>query len=307
MIIGAIDIGGTKISVGLVNEKGRLLDKRVMPTDPENGLPGAVKRILHNLELMSTLTGAILEGIGIGCTGPVDPQTGSLAVNSFLPGWEGTGLVDGLNKSLKLPLVMENDADAAVLAEGRWGSGASLHCFIYVTVSTGIGGGMLVDGQLYRGAGGAHPEIGHHLIDPSGPLCNCGFHGCWESLASGPALTRWYLDHLPAGQARPVNLDARQVCLQAEAGQSLARQAVERTGAYIGMGLANLITLFTPDRISMGGGLVNSWHMFEPIVSRIIQNSCGLVPAERTQIAPASLGPDIGLLGAAQAWFQRYS
>ena len=307
MIIGAVDIGGTKISVGLVNENGRLLDKRVMPTDPENGVPGAIQRILKNLELMTAVTGASLNGIGIGCTGPVDPQTGSLAVNSFLPGWEGMGLVEGLEKALIMPLAMENDADAAALAEGRWGQGKNCHCFMYVTISTGIGGGMLVDGRLYRGAGGAHPEIGHHVIDPSGPACGCGFHGCWESLASGPALAKWYLDQLPASQTRPVDLDARQVCLRAEAGDALARRAVERTGKYIGMGLANLITLFTPDRISMGGGLVNSWQLFEPIVRKIIQNSCGLVPVERTLIAPASLGPDTALLGAAQAWFHRFS
>ncbi len=307
MIIGAIDIGGTKISVGLVDETGRLLDKRVMPTDPENGLPNAIQRILHHLDHMTSIAQVSLDGIGIGCTGPVDPVTGSFADISHLVGWEGTGLVDGLKSALHLPLVMENDADAAALAEGHWGQAEACHCFIYVTISTGIGVGILIDGRLYRGAGGAHPEIGHHLIDPSGPLCMCGFHGCWESLASGPALAKWYLDHLSTGQTGPIGLDARQVCERAEAGEALARQAVERTGKYIGLGLANLILTFIPDRISMGGGVMASWALFEPTVREVIQKTCASVPVERTQIIPAKLGPDTGLLGAAQAWFHRYS
>jgi glucokinase len=179
----------------------------------------------------------------------------------------------------------------------------------YVTISTGIGGGILLDGRLYRGAAGAHPEIGHHLIDPSGPACFWGAHGCRESLASGLALARWYHEQselLPTGQAQANDLDARQIRPLAEAGDPLARKAMARAGNFIGIGLANLVTLFTPDRIALGGGMINSWRLLEAIVRETVRQNCGLVPYQRTIIAPAALGLDTGLLGAAQVWFQRY-
>ena len=308
MIAGAIDIGGTKISVGLVDDTGRLLGNCVMPTSAGLGLPNAIRRIADALRSLAEANNAHLNGIGIGCTGPVNPHTGELALNSFLPGWEGLGLKQELEQAFHLPVAIENDADAAALAEGYWGTGKGCHCFIYVTISTGIGGGILLDGSLYRGAAGAHPEIGHHLVDPSGPACFCGVHGCWESMASGMALARWYRGHsqlLPDGQIQAVDLDARQISVLAEAGDALARTAMARAGSYIGIGLANLVTLFMPDRIALGGGMVNSWPVFEPIVRETVRQNCGLVPYQRTIIAPAALGIDTGLLGAARVWFQR--
>ncbi len=306
MIAGAIDIGGTKISVGLVDDTGRLLDKRVMPTSAGLGLANAVQRITGALQDLITATDSHPDGIGIGCTGPVNPHSGELSLNSFLPGWEGLGLMQGLEQALCLPTAIENDADAAVLAEAQWGSGKGCGCFIYITISTGIGGGIVLDGKLYRGAAGAHPEIGHHLIDPNGPACFCGAHGCWNSLTSGVAMERWYheqLELLGAGQERGGSLDARQISALAETGDDLACKAMSRAGSYIGIGLANLVTLFTPDRIAVGGGMINSWRWFEPIVQATVRQNCGLVPYQRTIIAPASLGPDTGLLGAAQVWF----
>ncbi len=305
MIIGAIDIGGTKISVGLVEDTGRLLDRRTMLTQVDLGLPNSLERIVSALKQMGAISGVQMAGIGIGCTGPVDPLTGELSSNSFLTGWEGQGLVNGLKEALGVSVAMENDADAAALAEAKWGSGKGCQSFIYVTIGTGIGGGVIVDGKLYRGAGGAHPEIGHQVIDPSGPACVCGSRGCWESLASGPALARWYLEQLPRGQTLPLNFDARHVCSLASAGSDLAGQAVERTANYIGIGLANLVTIFAPERIALGGGLMNSWRLFEATVQQVIRQNCGLVPYERTAVGLAHLGPDTGLFGAAQAWLHR--
>lgn len=305
MIIGAIDIGGTKIALGLVDDTGRLLAKRVMGTSAETGLMNGLSRIEGHLRELSRQCGVDMEGIGIACTGPVDPETGELAPNAFLPGWEGRGLVQGLADCFHLPLAMENDADAAALAEGRWGQGKGHHCFLYLTVSTGIGGGLLIDGRLFRGAGGAHPEIGHHAIDPSGPLCeSCGAHGCWEVLCAGPAIARRY--QILRGGAMEQAANARQVCDLARQHDPLAVRVVNETARYLGMGIANLITLFTPDYISLGGGVMTSWDLFEPEVRETVRRSCGLVPYQRTLIQPASLGSDTNLLGAAQAWFHRF-
>lgn len=302
MIVAAIDIGGTKIAVGLVDEQGTLLGKIAMQTSAAEGLTSGLTRIQESILKLQHEYTAEIQGIGIACTGPVNPVTGELAPNTFLPGWQGTGLVDGLARSFALPIAMENDADAAALAEFRWGSGAGCSNFIYLTVSTGIGAGLIVNDRLYRGVQGAHPEVGHHTIDPSGPQCFCGSHGCWEVLASGPALAKWYNTHFVTAE-----LDAQQICELARSGHLLAQKAVDREAFYLGLGLANLITLYTPDRISLGGGVMRSWDLLEPAVREIIQSNCGLVPFEKTQIAFASLGPDVNLLGAAQAWYHRYT
>ncbi len=305
MIIGGIDIGGTKVSVGLVNASGELLCKQEWPTQAQLGLQAAITHIEEGLDGLCREKGLKMEGIGIGCTGPVDPLSGRLEKNEFLPGWEGTRLVEALSHRYNLPIAMENDADAAALAEGCWGTGKESETFLYITISTGIGGGLLLQHKLYRGVKGAHPEVGHHVIDPSGPRCFCGANGCWEVLAAGPAMARWYREHLPSGSPE-ATLDAREICLRAEAGEHLAGEAVQRTGKYIGLGLANMITIFTPERIALGGGLINSWPLFENIVEDIVKNNCGLVPYSDTQIVPAALGKYTGLLGAAQAWIHRY-
>ncbi len=143
--------------------------------------------------------GVELTGIGIGSTGPVDPMRGEFGDVDFLPGWRGKSPVKDLAQIFNVRVALENDGDAAALAEAGWGAGRNRSRLIYVTVGTGIGGGIIFDGQLYRGVDGAHPEVGHHVVDPAGPQCSCGFHGCWESLAAGPAMVAWIEKHAPAG------------------------------------------------------------------------------------------------------------
>ena len=299
MVVGAIDIGGTKIAVGLVEGSGEILGKDIFPTLPEQGPQAGIQLITARLQNLCDQLGMRLTAIGIGCTGLVDPATGILGPNDFLPGWEGLNLIETFTSAFGVQTGLENDADAAALAESRWGSGKGRKRFIYLTVSTGIGGGILLDGQLYRGVVGAHPEIGHQTIDPSGPLCGCGSHGCWESLASGPALARWFNDQLPAAGISQAVLDARQVCDLADAGHPLALRAVQREAYYLGLGIANLVNLFTPETIALGGGVMKRWELFEPEVRRIVRENCGLVPHEKTELVPASMGVDTGLAGAA--------
>jgi glucokinase len=304
MIVGAIDIGGTKIAIGLVDDSGQVLAKDVFPTAPELGLGAGIQHMAASLQTLCNRTGVHPAAIGIGCTGPVDPRTGILGPNDFLPGWEAANLIDAFNVEFGVRVGLENDADAAALAEAQWGSGQGRTRFIYLTISTGIGAGILLDGRLYRGVAGAHPEIGHHTIDPSGPLCNCGMHGCWESLASGPALASWFNEQAQqapgtGAEAALPALDTRQVCELADAGHPLALRAVRREAYYLGLGIANLVSLFTPETIALGGGVMKRWELFEPEVRRIVRESCGLVPHEKTELVLASMGVDTGLAGAA--------
>ena len=176
-MIGAVDIGGTKIAVGLVDEAGAVLSRLELPTAPGRGPADGLERITAALRETVRLAGGELQGIGIGCTGPVDPRSGIIGANAFLPGWQDLNLAAELQREFGVSAAMENDADAAALGEYAWGAGCGSNRFIYVTVSTGIGGGLVFDGRLYRGMDGSHPEIGHHVIDPTGPQCFCGARG----------------------------------------------------------------------------------------------------------------------------------
>src|SRR5580692_13200515 len=183
-MIGAVDIGGTKIAVGMVDDQGTVLAKTQTPTDPER-YSVSVEEVTRMLREMAREAGAEISGIGIGSTGPVDPIRGEFGDVDFLPGWRGKNLVRDLEQRFGVRAALENDGDAAALAEAGWGAGRNRTRLIYITVGTGIGGGIILDGKLYRGVDGAHPEVGHQVLDPSGPQCSCGFRGCWESLAAG--------------------------------------------------------------------------------------------------------------------------
>ena len=305
-MIAAVDIGGTKIAVGIVDDQGKVLTRSQTPTDAahySNGLESIVG-MLHQAEAE---TSAKITGIGIGATGPVDPIRGEFGDVDFLPGWRGKNLVHDLAARFSVRVAMENDGDAAALAEAGWGAGRNRSRLIYVTVGTGIGGGILLDGKLYRGVDGAHPEIGHHVVDPSGPECSCGFHGCWESLAAGPAMVNWIERHAPPGYLHRQGITAKRLCELAQQGDEIAEQAVEHEGYYLGLGLANLINLFTPDAIVLSGSVMKSAPMFMGRIHEVIRKGCRFVPAEKTELTLASLGEDTNLIGAARVWHSRFS
>jgi glucokinase len=299
--IGAVDIGGTKIAVAAVREDGTVLQRHESPTEPEKGFHHAMQRVAAMLRDFSN-AGITLGGIGVGCPGPLNPFTGEILDVGTLPGWQGGNLVDALHAEFGLPVAVENDADAAALGEARWGSNADSGNFMYVTISTGIGGGIILDGRLYRGVNGSHPEIGHQVLDSSGPPCYCRARGCWEVLASGPAMVAWIDDQQPEKQY----VSASEICESAKRGDPIALRCTEREGYYIGLGLANLITLFAPDKIALGGGVMKSSPLFMDTARAVIRDICTQVPSDKTQITLASLGADVGLLGAAQAWLLRY-
>ena len=248
-----------------------------------------------------------ITGIGIGSTGPVYPLSGEIGDVNFFPHWRGENPVRDLSEIFAVQVAMENDADAAALGEAGWGAGKNKSRLLYVTVGTGIGAGLILDGQVYRGVDCAHPEIGHHVIDPSGPHCSCGFRGCWESLAAGPAMVAWLESEAPASYAHRDKLTAKRICELAVEGDELARRVVERETYYLGLGLANLVTLFTPDAIVLGGGLMKSANLFLDGIHRIIRESCRFVPFERTELTRASLGEEANLIGAARVWHHRFA
>lgn len=298
--VGAVDIGGTKIAVGAVRDDGTIVWRQECPTDPSRGFRDAMQRICGLLHEAVDASGR-LDGIGIACPGPLDPFTGVIGEVGTLPGWKGGNLSEALQREFDVTVALENDADAAALAEYERGVAHGAGTFIFVTISTGIGGGIVFNGRLYRGAAGSHPELGHQVIDRTGPLCYCGAHGCWESLASGTAMSAWMLQRYP-GLGR---LSAAAICERAAAGEPPALEAVGREGYYLGLGLANLVTLLAPDVIALGGGVMKSSHLLMENSLSVVREHCTQVPVEKTRIVTASLGSEAGVLGAAQAWMMR--
>lgn len=303
--IGAVDIGGTKIAVGVVDESGRVLARGEANTQTAGGWSQAFARIAGMLRDAAHKASATIVGIGIGSTGPVDPLAGKFQQLDTIPQWSGASPVDDFAREFGVSVAMENDADAGALAEATWGAGKNKSRLIYITVGTGIGGGMIIDGHLYRGVDGAHPEVAHQVIEAQGPLCSCGLRGCWEAIASGPALARWMASH-PEYRGGP-GLTARHIYEHAMAGDPLAARAVERETFYLGIGLANLVNLFVPDAIILGGSVMKSAGAFLEDIRKVMQQGCRFVPLDKVEIRLASLGDDANLIGAARVWHHRFA
>ena len=304
-MIGAVDIGGTKIAVGTVDSNGRVVRRVEAPTEAERGYAVGLQKITQMLGEVLRSTGAAIRGIGIGSTGMLDPIRGEWTDVDFLPGWEGKNPVQDLSREFGVSAAMENDGDAGALAETYWGAGKGKSRVVYVTVGTGIGGGIILDGHLYRGVEGSHPEIGHHVMEASGPECTCGLRGCWEALAAGSSMEKWYGENRPAAEREGKPVSAREICEQARKGNEFAKRAVDREGTYLGLGLANLIGMFVPETIVLGGGMMQSADLYLGKIREVIRSGCRFVPAEKTEIVLAALGEDANLIGAAMAWQHR--
>jgi glucokinase len=274
-----------------------------MPTQGERGYADGLARITGMLREVARQADAEISGIGIGSTGWVYPFTGEFGDVDFLPAWKGCNPVKDLERAFGVCAALENDGDAAALGEAGWGAGRGKRRLIYVTVGTGIGGGIVLDGELYRGVDRSHPEVGHHVIDASGPECTCGFRGCWEALATGPAMAAWYKSNAGTAGADE-EFGAKEIFQLAQQGDACACRAVEREIFYLGLGLANLTGLFVPEMIVLGGSVMKSVRLED--LRGVIAQGCRFVPWEKTALALASLGEDANLIGAARVWHYRF-
>ena len=308
-----IDLGGTIVRAGVFDGQGSLLVVRETPIEaargPEFGLgkiQALVKQVLTESEAQT------LAGIGIGATGPVDPIRGTIHNPFTLPGWDNVPITDWLQNKFQVPVTLENDADAAALGEYWQGAGQHAKRLYAVTVGTGIGTALIADGQIYRGLDGSHPEGGHMVLDPAGPLCYCKARGCWESLCAGPAIERQaramdltgsQLLEMSAGEL--YKIEARLIFESARRKDPLALALVERTVDYFSQGILNIAILFVPDVIVLSGGVMRSIEFFLPAVQETLQTHTDMVPADRIQVVPARLGYYAGLYGGAYTIFRK--
>lgn len=317
-LIAGVDIGGTKIAGGLVNQKGRLAAETVtVPTRAEEGFKVSYGQVFRLIERLVRQVGGkgTLNGIGVCAPGPVNPWTGLLLNPPNLPGWINLPLAKNIEEHFSIPTKVENDANAAGLAEATFGAAVGYRHVFYVTVSTGIGTGIIINRKVYHGKNGVAGEGGHVSIDYRSPYrCGCGTLGCIEALAAGPGMVRRARVFLEQDHTAPSLL--RQMCqghlsritpqMIEEActkGDAVARAIVDDSGFYLGVWLAGMITLLDPEAIVIGGGVARIGKpLFDKIHETIPHYTINRKFAAKTPILPAKLQSNVGVLGAAALW-----
>ena len=289
--VGAIDIGGTKVALGLVSDDGRVEARAVLATETLRAGGTGPELVVAELAALAEREGLRVVGVGVGATGR--PRGSVLAgLEELLPAWDGQDVRAIVAARLGVDCAVENDADAVALAEQRRGSAAGADPLAYVTVSTGIGIGVVLGGAVLRGRDGAHPEFGHHVIGRDGPRCRCGAT-CLERRASGRAVEEAWFERTGRRE------DAGVVVRAADAGDTAAEDVLSRAFGDLAVGLANLASAFAPEVIVVGGGLGSAFGRIGPALDAELATR-RLVPAPR--VLPTSFGADAGLVGAATVW-----
>src|SRR5579872_718226 len=314
-----IDVGGTKIAGGIVTAKGRLLKSWVVPTKAHDGVKTSFLQVRRLIERLIAEAGGKhnIVGIGLCAPGTLDPKTGFVINAPNLPGWEHLKLAQELERIFNLPARVENDANAAGLAEVLFGAAVGHRNVFYVTVSTGIGTGIIIDRRIYHGSRGVAGEGGHVSIDYRSPYrCGCGTLGCIEALAAGPAMVRRAWVRLEQEHTQPsvlrdhangnLNLITPEIIEKAaQSGDAIAKFIVEETGFYLGVWLASMLTLLDPDAVVIGGGVSRIGKpLFDKIHETIPQYTINRSFVKHTPLLPAKLDKNVGVFGAASLFLQ---
>ncbi|MFN6562838.1 MAG: ROK family protein [Nostoc sp. ChiSLP01] len=307
MTILALDFGGTKLAAALVNIGSRewlRYERRLSPANADANT---------DLEIMRSLIYSLLEdtkpsAIGVSFGGPVDASTGTVRLSHHVAGWENIPLKNLLEKEFGVSVGVDNDANVAALGEHRFGAGQGYDSLFYITVSTGVGGGWILNGQPWRGVGGMAGEIGHVVVDPAGPICLCGKRGCVERLASGPYMAqnaKEVLENQPhkGGQllrnlvGNDLTLLTGQLVSQAAAaGDDVAKEVLYKAAWALGVGIGNVANLMNPQRFVLGGGVTKAGEDFWRVVRRVARETA--LPEVDFEVIPAALGDDAPLWGA---------
>ncbi len=316
VLAAGVDLGGTKIYSLVADAEGDVLadDRRL--TLAAEGTEAVIDRIVGSVR--QALDGANVDvnaivGLGISTPGPCDPQRGIVTEAPNL-GWFDVPLVDLVSEKLGVPALLENDAAAAAYGEMKFGAARGKSHILYVTLGTGIGGGIIIDGKIYGGASGAAGEVGHIVLEPDGVLCNCGARGCLEALASGPAIARDAAAAVAEGRggvmaklAGDGELTAELVLEAAQQGDEAAKDVIGRAGRYLGLGLVSLLNVFNPESLILGGGLIGLGDLYlKPAFEAARECGFDQILADVT-MTTAELGGRSGALGAAALMIERSS
>lgn len=313
----AVDLGGTKILTAVVSEQGKIAAQHRADT-PQTGVDAVVDAIANTVRAAlrdADIPDGKVVGVGIGAPGPLNPESGIVFDAPNLAGWRDVPLKAKLEARLLMPVYVEHDATAAALGEWWLGAGRGVHDMIYLTIGTGIGGGIIIGDRLVHGVSGTAGEVGHMTIDVNGPPCPCGRStGCLEVLAAGPAIARMAREAIAAGRrtailtragGRPDEVSAGHVEAAAREGDRVAIEIFTRAATYIGIGVANLLNLLNPARVIIGGGVSKAGDLLFDTVRRVARQRAFERPGQDASIVPAELGDDAGPVGVAAVAFQR--
>ncbi|MGH9526462.1 MAG: ROK family protein [Terriglobales bacterium] len=308
-----VDLGGTNLRIAAVSPQGEILEKIALDTEVKEGrervitdMTGAVK------DLQGRMKSSRLMGIGIGVPGVINLATGMIRQSPNLPGWNDFPVRDDIERQLNAPVILENDANAAALGEKWVGAGKTVSGLCILTLGTGIGGGVILDGRIWHGQDGMGGELGHMTIDPNGALCGCGNLGCIEAYASATAILRMAHAAIAVGRSPALRkaaeevgeLTAEMIYITAQQGDRVSREIFELVGRSLGVAIGNLINIFNLPLYVLAGGVARGWDAFASYLLDEVQKRSVVYRATQARIEPSQLGAEAGLLGAAYLPFQ---
>ncbi len=304
-----VDLGGTRIKLGAVDDKGKLLHDCTIPTEAEHGPRRIVENIAKGIQSIFTqIDSSKVVGIGIGAPGTVDLDGGTVKYPPNFPGWTVFRLGDELKKLFQIPVQVDNDANAAAIGEAKFGAGVGHKDFVMVTLGTGVGGGIILDGKIYRGPFGGAGELGHITIDYNGPKCNCGNYGCVEAYVGQRYLSKRTVEklqnHKQSKIVELVNGDISKVepsiiTQAAKQGDEFALNVLKETGMFLGIALASVLNLFDLRFIIVGGGVAGAGKPLFDSITQTVKSRVLKPISDEVKVVPAQLGDATGVLGAA--------
>lgn len=299
-----IDLGGTKISGALADLNGSIITQHTVATNASQGEQAVLGRIIEVIEKVIIDANSRVEevkAIGIGSPGPLDCEKGIIITTPNLP-FENFNLVKPIVDKFNIPTYLDNDANVAAIGEYLMGAGKGTKNMVYITVSTGVGGGAILGGKIYRGSTSNALEIGHTTIVPDGPRCNCGNYGCVEAVASGTAIAKRAKEAVESGISTSLsnyeNVTAFEVFKEAEKGDETSIDILNKSLNYLGIAVANIVTSFDPEMVVIGGGVSKGGQIVFDKVQQVVNKRCFKSMAEFCRIVPATLGGDAGVVGA---------
>ena len=313
LVLG-LDVGGTKLAAGVVAGNGQVLSMEVAPSSVDQGPDAMIERHLdlgRSAVASAGVPWARVRAVGIACGGPLDPYAGIIQSPPGLPGWDDVPLVAKVEAALQRPTVVDNDATACAIAEWWFGAGRArrVRHLVYLTISTGVGGGLVLDGRVYRGAAGNAGELGHLTVEYLGRRCGCGRRGCLEAYASGPQIAARAHERMAAGRASSLaalpGVTARDVAAAAATGDLVASEVWDETAAMLGSAIANILDVFNPELVVLGGGVTRAGdQLLAPVREAALRQA--MAPARNAaDIVLAGLGEELGVVSAATVAFER--
>lgn len=303
-----VDVGGTNIKIALVDLKGGIVYSSTTPTRAEMGYEyaiGNMKQAVLDLMRETKATKDTIEAIGFGFPGQIDYKTGTVRILPNMPGWIDIPVAKIMEDEFQIPTRLDNDVRCAALGELNYGAGKGCQNLVCITIGTGIGSGLIVNGKLVRGATNAAGEIGHiKMAINDGPLCGCGDYGCFEAYASGPSIVAMAKEYLNGGKSAKYKelateeLSPYVIAQAAIQGDVVARQIFRKIGEIIGVGLSSVVNLLNPEKIIIGGGVADAGDILFAPIKETVQKRTMPIQAKAVEIVPATLGNSAGVIGA---------